>query len=380
MRRDLPVPMVACVGAASAVLVGALSIIGIRYGQGAFDPTYPLSAVFPTSAQGVFTDGATDVKMRGVSVGSVSSVELLPDGQARITLAIDSDTRVPDSVTARLEPLSVFGPKFVSLDPSEGDSGNGPFLESGSTIAVAETGTDLTDVLDGATELFGAVDPVELVEIFQAISTGVSGLGDEMAGIIDNGTELLSIADRNRTELERFLPDLRTVASTTASRSDSLLRSVDDVRTIAALLAERGDDLNSLFATAALVAERMTALFGDAADEIDLTIRAIAAVVEGIYGERELVPKALDTVGAFFEMLGAGMRLPGPDGKKLTALKGFIVTDLCLVYGVCLLPDGGVSISEAPSLTGTGPSGPGEADRMGITDFASVLLDPAGAR
>ena len=98
----------------------AVSVILVRYGQGYFEPTYDLTAVFPTSTQGLFTDGGTDVKMRGVNVGSVSGVELLDDGRARISFAIDDGVEVPATVAARVEPLSVFGPKFVSLIPEPG--------------------------------------------------------------------------------------------------------------------------------------------------------------------------------------------------------------------------------------------------------------------
>lgn len=377
MRRDPSPSMLACVGSVAAVLVAALSVLGIKYGQGEFEPTYEVSAVFPSSAQGVFTDGATDVKLRGVNVGTVSGVELLPDGRARLTLEIDKGIEVPATTSARLEPLSVFGPKFVSLEPGEGEVG-GPFLADGGEIAVAATGTELTDVLDGATELFGSVDPGELVSIFDAVSTGVRGLGDELGSLIDDGTELLGVADANRGRLEEFLPDLRTVTTATASRADTLLRTVDDVRVVSSLLAERDDDLRSLFATSEAVAGRLAGLIDTSAEEIDLSVRAMAAVIRGIYDQRELLPRALDTVGAFFEMLGAGMRLPGPDGKNLTALKGFIVADLCLVYGVCLLPNGSVDL--APILGGDVASAQAEPDTSGVTGFAGALVDPVGSR
>jgi len=377
MRRDVSPSALACVGAIASVLIAALSVLGIRYGQGDFDPTYELSAVFPTSAQGVFTDGATDVKLRGVNVGKVSGVELLPDGRARLTMEIEEGVAVPASTSARLEPLSVFGPKFVALAPGDGEVG-GPFLPDGGEIAVAETGTELTDVLDGATELFGSVDPGELVSIFDAVSTGVRGLGDELGSLIDDGTELLDVADANRGRLEQFLPDLQTVTTTTASRADTLLRTVDDVRVVSSLLADRGDDLRSLFATSEAVAARIAGLIDTSAQEIDVSVRAMAAVIRGIYDERELLPRALDTVGAFFEMLGAGMRLPGPDGKNMVALKGFIVADLCLVYGVCLLPNGSVDL--APILGGTPSSAQAAPDTTGISDFAGALVEPVGGR
>src|SRR3546814_7656987 len=86
-----------------------------------------------------------------------------------------------------------------------------------------------------------------------------------------------------------------------------------------------------------------------------------------------------DAVGAFFDMLGAGMRLPGPDGKKLTALKGFITVDLCMVYGVCVLPEGGLGETTTPPLIGGGDDGgapaPGGAGPI-LGPILDLLLGP----
>ena len=377
--RDIPPRTMACLGLVSAVLSTALVAVLLAYGRGEFDSTYELSAVFPSSSQGVFTDGATDVKLRGIRVGTVSDVELLADGRARLTLAIDAGVELPVTTEARLEPLSVFGPKFVELVPGEGEEG-GPFLGPGDEIVLAATGVELTDVLDQAGGLLAAVDPVDLVAIFDATSTGVAGLGDTLGAGIDDSGVLVDIAHRRRDLLAVFLPDLRTVTTTTATRSDRFLARLDDYRTVAEVVAGGEGDLDALLDATATIATRSATLLEDAATDFDVTVRSVAAVLRGIYDERELIPAAFDTVGAFFDMLGAGMRLPGPDGKRLTALKGFITADLCLVFGVCVLPEGGLGATTTPTLAGTSPpSGPQEADRSGLTGFASLLIDPVGA-
>ena len=93
-----------------------------------------------------------------------------------------------------------------------------------------------------------------------------------------------------------------------------------------------------------------------------------------------MIPAAFDTVGAFFDMLGAGMRLPGPDGKKLTALKGFVTADICLVFGVCLLPDGGIqalgtsALAGSPSAGAAATSSGGRAAGSPLPAFAELLV------
>jgi len=377
--RDVPARTMACLGLVTAVLSSGLVAVLLAYGRGEFDSTYELSAVFPSSSQGVFTDGATDVKLRGIGVGSVRGVELLADGRVRLTFAIDAGVELPATTEARLEPLSVFGPKFVDLVPGAGE-GDGPFLDPGDEIAMAATGVELTDVLDQAGGLFAAVDPLDLVTIFDAASTGVAGLGDTIGAGLDDSAVLVDIAHRRRDLLAVFLSDLRTVTTTIASRSDRFLTRLDDYRTVADVVAGAERDLDTLLDATATIATRGSTLLEDAAAEFDLTVRAVAAVLHGIHDERESIPAAFDTVGAFFDMLGAGMRLPGPDGKQLTALKGFITVDLCLVFGICVLPDGGLGATTTPALAGSSPtSGPHQPDRSGLIDLASLLLDPVGA-
>lgn len=118
MRSDLSSDLLATIGAIAVVFAVAVSTILIRYGEGYFEPTYELTAVFPTSTQGLFTDGGTDVKMRGVNVGTVSGVELLDDGRARLSFAIDEGVEVPATVAARIEPLSVLGRSSSRSSPS----------------------------------------------------------------------------------------------------------------------------------------------------------------------------------------------------------------------------------------------------------------------
>lgn len=390
MNKDLTSHTLAAIGAIAVVFTAAVSVVLIRHGEGYFEPTYELTAVFPTSTQGLFTDGGTDVKMRGVNVGTVTGVELLDDGQARLSFAIDEGVEVPATVAARIEPLSVFGPKFVSLIPETGPT-RGELLSDGDEIASATVRSELTGVLADTASLLARVDTQDVIDIFDAVSTGLNGRGDEIGETIDGATTLVDIAHQRRDELTRFLPDLDHLSSTIAGRSSTFLDRIDTYQSVADLVGGRDDDVAAVLDAAATIALRSATLLDDAAAEFDLTVRAVADVMAGIYSERELVPTSLDAVGAFFDMLGAGMRLPGPEGKKLTALKGFISVDLCLVFGICLLPDGGIKLPEQqiPPPTSPPPPGPGGStvpglprpevpDGGGLLDAIGVLLGPIG--
>jgi phospholipid/cholesterol/gamma-HCH transport system substrate-binding protein len=375
--RTLGARHLACLGIAAAVLSAGLATVLVAYGRGEFADRYELYATFSSSSQGVFTDGGTDVKLRGVRVGSVRGAELLDDGSVRLVLAIDSGVEVPASTEARLAPLSVFGPKYVELLPGTDDE-RAPHLRPGAELAATSVLPELTDVLEGAGGLFAAAEPADVLAIIDAVATATGGRGDELGDAIDGASVLADIAAEDQALLGTFLPDLRTIATTVASRNAGFLGRLASYQSLAQLLVDHASDLEATFLTSTRLAERVDQLVLDAAQDFDATVRTAAILLSGIYEDRDLLPAALDTVGAFFDMLGAGMRLPGPDGKNLTALKGFITADLCLVFGVCLLPEGGLT-APAGSAVGTAATGTTVPDRIDLLPLVDALLQPVEA-
>lgn len=380
---DTPRPVLVGIGLALALFLVGTVVVMISYGQGYYDGGYPLTAVFPTSSQGVFTDGGSEVKMRGVGIGTISGVELLADGRARFTLRIDKGKLVPVGATAAIEPLSIFGPKFVNIVPGPTET-TGPYLRRGGEITRTATGTDATDVLDHATKLLAAIDADDLVTIFDAVSTAVRGKGVGIGRTIDASATLIDVGDRDRPLLERFLPDAAAVSASLASRRERFLELVTDLRPLATVISDRESDIAKLLSVTTTIARRGSRLLDASSSHFDVTVRALASVLQGIFDDRALVPSALDTIGAFFKMLGDPMRLPGPAGKKLTALKGFITVDLCLVYGICVLPDGKLGVSNGAPRLGTppanGPPASSQPDTTVLTPLTDLLISNPATR
>src|SRR5688572_8382849 len=125
--QHTPVPIRVAFGLACSLAIAGVVVVALAVGQGAFDRGYELRATFPSSSQGLFTDGGSAVKLRGVDVGEVRGIELRDDGRAEITLFIRDGVRVPDSALAAIEPLSIFGPKFIRIEPGANE-GIGPYL------------------------------------------------------------------------------------------------------------------------------------------------------------------------------------------------------------------------------------------------------------
>lgn len=93
-------------------------------------------------------DGLTvgaEVRLAGLIVGTVTAQEFVAAGQqARVTMTITGDYRVPTDSAAMIVSDSLLGSKFVKLEPG----GDETYLEDGDEFLYVQNSVILEDVLD----------------------------------------------------------------------------------------------------------------------------------------------------------------------------------------------------------------------------------------
>ena len=112
-------------GAIALLLMVSTIAVGVKAAFGAFDGGYKLVGTFSAAGQGLLP--GSDVKVRGVNIGAVRSIEL-KDGKAEVTLRIKDGEQVPKAAIARVRAKTLFGEKFIDIDLSEADEAKGPFF------------------------------------------------------------------------------------------------------------------------------------------------------------------------------------------------------------------------------------------------------------
>lgn len=203
-----------------------------------------------------------DVKVDGVTVGSVRSVDL-DEGLAVLTLGVDrAALPIHDDATADVRPVSLLGERYVDLD--RGTSGR-PTLRDGDVLSVDRTGraVDLDEVLSAVDNPTGTA----LAALLVTLGEGTAGRGDDIAAAI----EALVPALLDTEELVGILDDQNHV----------LLSLVERTEAITGVLAENdGRELDALVETAANLL-RTTA---SRAPELGATIEALPGVVRSARG------------------------------------------------------------------------------------------------
>ncbi len=157
-------------GLATVLALVTVVVIAIGLFQGGFGTTVPVTVI--SDRAGLVMNPAAKVKMRGVQVGQVESIENRPDGTAVLKLAMDPAQLkdIPGNVTVDIASSTVFGAKSVELvappDPSSVP------LASGQQLGVQRVTVETNTLFQQLTSVLKAVDPVKLNETLGALASG----------------------------------------------------------------------------------------------------------------------------------------------------------------------------------------------------------------
>lgn len=315
-----------------AALVGvvflvATSYVFLQYGLGYYKGGYKLTARFNKSVQGL--DTTSDVKIRGVKVGQVTGIHLRDGGAVDVTMKMVPGSKVPATSVASIEPLSVFGPGYVALEPGAAET-TGPYLHGGDQIAHTKTSTAFTTLLSHTGKVLEQINVNDLSTVMHTFAQGVSGLGPQLGSLTDNSAALIDLGVRHAPQIQQFLTDL-------SGLSQTLVEHTDDLRTTTGALNQALPAFDAQRDQLTLMLDRASAVSGQLGQYLDQHKVGIgqffddgSAVLRVAYEQAPQFPNLIDTLNQFFDKLGRAIRLPGPHNTLIGAVRGDFFTGFCV--------------------------------------------------
>lgn len=203
--------------------------------------------VLETSTVGLSLPSRADVKIRGVIVGEVLEARV-SDGGAELVLGLfrDRDDVIPANVTARIEPKTLFGEKYVALQVPEQPSGT---LGAGDRIRQTVVATEIEEALNDLYPLLRTVDPVDLAHTLTAVATALDGRGEAMGRSLET---LDGYLRKMNPQLPELVEDIK-LTSQVAGVYEQVMPEIGDILrntvTTGNTLLEKEEDLDKLFAT-----------------------------------------------------------------------------------------------------------------------------------
>ncbi|MGB6125056.1 MAG: MCE family protein [Gordonia sp. (in: high G+C Gram-positive bacteria)] len=288
---------------AMVLVFTGLVLVFSRYQSGSSDK---YTAVFASAS--AMKSGSV-VKIAGVDVGAVNSIDLTRENEARISFSVNSNYRLPTSVQALIRYQNLTGDRYLELQPGTGDLNK--TLSAGDEIPMTQTepALDLDNLLGGFKPLFRTLDPKEvnqlsasLIEVFQGQGPGLNKL------LANTGEFTNSIADRDKL-IGSVIDNLNTTMGTLEADHRGLDQSVDRMQQLISGLAGDRVVLGEAITQAGKATTGLASLMSDIRPDVTQSLTSLG-VTSG---------QALKSEAFIRDLLG---RLPG-DFKMLSNLGSY---------------------------------------------------------
>jgi len=231
-----------------AGLLTVLAIIGvvalaIGLFRASFTKTVPLTVLSPRA--GLVMNPDARVKMRGVQVGKVVSIDNRPDGTAALHLAMDPGQMhlIPANVTANIASSTVFGSKFVELVPPPSPSANA--VQPGQVVDAEHVTVEINTVFEQLVNVLDKIDPAKLNETLGAIGKAFNGRGEKIGQTLSDFDHLLAKLDPSLPNLEHEMQGLPAVANAYADAAPNLMTAADNAVSISNTLVSEETALDA---------------------------------------------------------------------------------------------------------------------------------------
>jgi len=238
----------ALTGLVSVAVVAAVVAVAVGLFRGSFTDTTPVTVLSPRAGLVMVPDAK--VKMHGVQVGKVASIESRPDGKAVLRLAMYPSEMhlIPANVLVDLTSPTVFGAKFVELvAPAEPSAQS---LHAGQVLDSQHVTVEVNTVFQHLTSVLGTLDPAKLNETLGAISQALSGRGEKIGQAFSDLDSFLAKFDPSLPALSRDIALSVPVFHAYGDASADLVRTVDNSVKISKSIVDEQHNLDALLVSA----------------------------------------------------------------------------------------------------------------------------------
>ncbi|WP_280299699.1 MCE family protein [Nocardia abscessus] len=292
LSRELARP---AAGLASIALGIAVISLSLTMFNGGFADTVPVTVLSPRAGLVMYPDA--DVKMRGVTVGKVESIEERADGLASIRLAIDAGQLdlIPADVRVDIASTTVFGAKFVQLVPPERPARQA--MRAGQVLESDHVTVEINTVFQQLTSVLGRIEPEKLNETLGAIAGATGGRGDKLGLMLGDLENFLAQLEPGLPALQADLAMAPQVLNTYADAAPALLDTARNTAAISRTIVDEQQNLDAMLIGLIGLSDIGTQVLGDNRAALDSALAALVPTTTLTNEYHEALTCALDGFG-----------------------------------------------------------------------------------
>jgi phospholipid/cholesterol/gamma-HCH transport system substrate-binding protein len=316
------------------ILFVVITLLGLSYVSAKYvglakyvtgDDGCTVSADFPDSG-GIFTDA--EVTYRGVTVGSVGSLHLLPHG-IRVDLHLDNcgSPRIPANSIAIVADRSVVGEQYVNLVVPNGTPPSPRGLAAHSRI-----GSMTTNRLPVATQTLlvnmdrfvNSVPLKDLKTVVDELGRAVNGRGDDLQHLLDASDALLTTANEpsNVKATLALIEQSGSVLQTQLDEQPALRSFTHSLNLLSQQLKASDPDIRHLFATGPGDLATVQKFIQDNRTDLGVTLANLITVGDLLVQHRDGIEEILELYPA---LAAAGPSVVKQEGGAYVGQLGLVL-------------------------------------------------------
>lgn len=250
--------------------------------------------------QALFTEAGglapgNDVKVSGMTVGSVSEVSL-DKGKALVTFTVDGKVRLGSQTTAHIRTGTLLGERTLALEPAGDDRVKPLYL-----IPLSRTSSpySLTEAVSEFTANTADTDTASINQALDTLSDTIDRIAPQLGPTFDGLSRLSRSLNGRDESLGRLLKSAADVTGVLSERSEQLNTLILNANDLMGVLETRRYAIVSLLANTSVVARQLTGLVHDNEQELAPTLQKLNAVYEMLERNRDNIAKALSGLAKY---------------------------------------------------------------------------------
>ena len=241
-----------------------------------------------------------DVRMAGVRVGRVSSVDLIGapgENKARVEFALEDNQSIFPNTEASILYQNIVGQRYLDLrlGPDSGGDTSTP-LPAGSVIPIDRTipSFDVGLVLNGYEPLFASIDPKAADQISKAAVQAFQGDSGAMATLVEKTGNLTeTIAGRDEL-LGDMISGMDRLFGTLAGQNDNLDKTLNNAQQMVSAFNGRREELIASLGSVS----RVVRALGAVTTEVNPSLQALITREPGFAAHLVSIEPQLAFMGA----------------------------------------------------------------------------------
>jgi phospholipid/cholesterol/gamma-HCH transport system substrate-binding protein len=248
--------------------------------------TYTIRATFD-DVTGLLTND--NVKVAGVVVGKVTSVST-EAGRAVVTFEIDNAHRdIPKDSSAAIRWRNLIGQRYIYLYPGK----SAEALEDGDVIDKTASVIDLGELFNRLGPIVGAIDPGQVNDFLETITSALDGREDEVGRSLDDLATLTKGLATRDASIQRLITNLDTVSQTINRRDAQIETMLQNLITLSDAFGDNTATLDAALVELASFGSELDSLLSNNTAEIDRLLANLAQVTDTVQGRLPQLDAAL---------------------------------------------------------------------------------------